>query len=157
MNTKKTLRMELIVLMMLGAVSIIEGVRLCVMEKLQLYDVLGPGLYNVGVGIILLIAASIYYIVHRRTVVPAETHPAGREYRVKMVSMILVMMIYIILMDVVGYLYSSLVFFFLMTRVVGMRPWRTNAILSIGLSVSFYIIFVRWLGMIFPQGRLLNF
>lgn len=154
---RMTLLVEVIILVAVGVVSIIEGIRLVYGGKLQLYDVLGPGFYNVGIGIILIIAGIIYFISRRRKVFNEKKEVTSKEYRIKMVNMVVIMAVYIFLMSLIGYLFASMVFFFLINRVVGFRSWLINGVASIGMAISFHIIFVSWMGMIFPRGVLLNF
>ena len=73
-----------------------------------------------------------------------------------MVGMIIVLAVYIFLIDIIGYLFATMVFFFMIFRIAGFRSWLIIGGLSIGISVSFYLVFVYWLGMIFPLGYCLN-
>jgi putative tricarboxylic transport membrane protein len=159
----KTLLVEVLIIVVVGLLSVVEGIRLHVAESVQLYDVLGPGLYNVGMGSILIIIGLIYFISQRKKAVNVEKQSASkeskenREYKKMMISMILVMVAYIFLMDLIGYLFASTVFFFLINRVAGFRSWLTNLGVTILMTVSFYLIFVSWMGMIFPRGVLIDF
>ena len=159
----KTLLIEVLVLVIVGVLSIIEGIRLCFARKIQMYDVLGPGLYNVGMGSILIIMGLVYFLSQRGKYLSAQKKSAekdrgeDREYKRMMISMIVVMIAYIFLMDLIGYLLASLVFFFLINRVAGFRSWLTNLGVTVLMTVSFYLIFVTWLGMIFPRGLLFDF
>jgi hypothetical protein len=74
-----------------------------------------------------------------------------------MISMIVVMVAYIFLMSLTGYLFASLVFFLLINRIAGFRSWLTNLGVTVLMTASFYLIFVVWMGMIFPRGLLFNF
>jgi len=161
----KTLLIEVLVLVVVGALSIIEGIRLVLAEKLQMYDVLGPGFYNVGMGAILIIIGVVYFASQRKKYAKGEKGPAdrdlvkgqGKEFKKMMVSMIVVMIAYIFLLDLIGYLFASFLFFLLINRLVGFRPWLTNLGVTVLMTVSFYLIFVTWLGMIFPRGLLIDF
>jgi len=159
----KTLLIEVLVLVVVGALSVIEGIRLVLAEKLQMYDVLGPGYYNVGMGAILIIMGLVYFVSQRKKYVIGEKKSADRdpvkdkEYKKMMVGMIVVMIAYIFLLDLIGYLFSSFVFFLLINRIAGFRSWRTNLGVTVLMTVSYYLIFVTWLGMIFPRGLLFDF
>jgi putative tricarboxylic transport membrane protein len=158
------LLIEVIVLEGVGFLSIIEGIRLTTVEKIQ-PDPLGPDFYNMGVGFILVILGFIYFISQLRNVPKRgkkateekATEKEYRQYKITMISMILVMVIYIFLINLIGYLFASVVFFFLINRVVGFRSWLTNLASTTIMTVSYYVIFVEWMGMIFPRGVLFNF
>ncbi len=76
--------------------------------------------------------------------------------RIKMMSMVAILGIYIFTLDMVGYLAASFLFFLLEFRVVGIKSWRINAILSLGLSAIYYIVFVVLCDVMFPSGKLLG-
>ncbi len=158
-----TLIIEILVLLIVGLLSIVEGLRLHFAKTIQMYDVLGPGLYNVGMGAILIIVGLYYFISQWRKGLPAEKRSEGkdskedREYKKMMISMILVMVAYIFLVDLIGYLFASVVFFFLINRVAGFRSWLTHIGVTLVMAASFYLIFVTWMGMIFPRGTLIDF
>ena len=148
-----TLLAEIAILVIVGIMSIMEGIRLVIAQKLQLYDVLGPGFYNIGMGSILIIVGVIYFISQRGkfSAEKKETSPS-KEYKIKMASMVGVLALYIFLLDYIGYFFSSMVFFVLLNKIVGFRAWMSNLAVSIAMTLIFYIVFVKWLDMIFPQG-----
>jgi hypothetical protein len=156
----KALLIEVSVVVILGVFSISEGIRLVLAEKVHKLDVLGPGYYNVGLGSLLVIAGLIYFVSARKKASPSEEkkavkQPAGNsEYQKMMISMIVVMVAYIFLMQLAGYLLASLVFFFLINRIAGFRSWLTTLGATLLMTASFYVIFVMWMGIIFPRGLL---
>lgn len=159
----RTLFIELLVIVIVGMLSIAEGIRLVLKKDLQTYDVLGPGYYSVGMGSVLVIVGLVYFLTERKKVVSVEKKPlvgqsAGqKEYKKTMTSMVVVMIAYIVLMDLVGYLLATVVFFFLINRIVGFRSWLTNIGVTALMTAAFYLIFVTSLGIIFPRGLLFDF
>jgi hypothetical protein len=159
----KALLSEVSVVVILGAFSVSEGIRLVLAAKLHKYDILGPGFYNIGLGSVLIIVGLIYFMSERKKAGRVEEKsavtqsPGKSKYQKVMISMIAVMIAYIFLMQLTGYLIASLVFFFLINRIAGFRSWFTNAWITILMTASFYVIFVQWMGMIFPRGLLFNF
>ena len=147
----KTLLGEVFVIAVLGILSVAEGVRLVNKETLQTQDVLGPGYYSVGLG---------YFFSRRKKIAgvvkatPAAAPAADAGYNRTMFGMIAVMVAYILLMDVAGYLLSTAVFFLLINRIAGFRSWLVNLGVSALMTAAFYLVFVEWLGIIFPRGLL---
>jgi hypothetical protein len=74
-----------------------------------------------------------------------------------MVAMVAVMIAYLFLMNLIGYLLASLLFFFLINRTAGAWSLATNLVVSILMTASFYFIFVWWMEIIFPRGLLFDF
>jgi putative tricarboxylic transport membrane protein len=154
MVLNRTVLIEGMLLLMMGFWSIIEGIRLDTMERIQLLDILGPGRYNVVLGLVLVILALIYIISHLRKNLDKKEFMIKHGMKTKMFGMIIVLAAYIFLIDIVGYLFATILFLFMIFRIAGYRSWPIIGGLSIGISVSFYLVFVYWLGMTFPSGIL---
>lgn len=159
----KALLIEVFVVVIVGVFSISEGIRLVLAGKLHKYDILGPGFYNVGLGTVLIIAGLIYFVSERKKAFRVEEKAAVKqstgksEYTKMMISMIVVMIAYIFMMYLTGYLFASFVFFLLINRIAGFRSWLTNLGVTVLMTASFYLVFVTWMGIIFPRGLLFNF
>jgi len=138
----------------LGLAGIAEGVRLITMERIQLYDVLGPGWYSIGVGFALSVIGLVYLIYQRKKGFD-KAKTVDRELRKKMLYMIGALTIYTILINTAGYVLSTIIFFLVIFRVVGYRSWLIIGLMSVGASLSFYLIFGYWLQMVLPRGILI--
>lgn len=142
----------------MGILSIAEGIRLTVMERIQMYDVLGPGNYNIGVGLILVIVSAAYLVSFRKERQKREGRDGEnvqkKEFKNKMVTLFVILGVYLTLIYLGGYPLATLFFFLLINRVVGFRSWLLNGGLSVGVSMAFYVVFVYGLDMIFPRGVL---
>ncbi len=134
-----------------GFLSIAEGIRVTVMKKNILFDVLGPGKYNVGLGIGLVILGLVYTITQRKEG-SLRLKPVSKELRSKAINMVIILASYTVLIYFVGYLLASIVFFVWMFKVVGVKSWVNVLALSIIVSFSYYMIFVYLLNMLFPSG-----
>lgn len=160
---------ELFVLLIIGLGSIVEGVRLVGVDNVQ-FDRLGPGGYNIGIGTILIILGIAYFLSITKKEVKAERGPRGktgggwvsagnqqRNYTTMMVSIIAIMALYALLVNWIGYLLASAVFFFVINRVVGFRSWLSNLAVSAVMTACYYVVFVKWMGMLFPRGLWIQF
>jgi hypothetical protein len=159
----KALLSEVLVVVILGVFSVSEGIRLVLEKKLHKFDILGPGFYNIGLGSVLIIVGLLYFLSEWKKTAPIEDRkavtqtPEKSKYTKMMISMIAVMIAYIFLMYLTGYLLSSLVFFFLINRIAGFRSWVTTVGATVLMTAAFYLVFVMWMGIIFPRGLLLHF
>jgi hypothetical protein len=151
---------EGLVVFAMGLLSIAEGIRLNVTERIQMYDVLGPGNYNIGVGLLLLIVSTAYLTSFRKERQEREKRDGGsateKTLRTKMAAMFVTLAAYITLIYLAGYPLATLAFFLLINRVVGFRSWLLNGALSVGVSAAFYLVFVYGLDMIFSRGVLFD-
>jgi putative tricarboxylic transport membrane protein len=159
----KAVLIEVVCVLILGAFSISEGIRLVLGAKLHKYDIIGPGFYSIGMGVVLIIAALIYFLSERKKAVKIEgetaVEPSAEQsgYMKKMIAMIAVMIAYIILMSLTGYLFSTFVFFILINKIAGFRSWLTTFGVTVLMTACFYLLFVVGMGILFPRGLLFDF
>jgi putative tricarboxylic transport membrane protein len=133
----------------------IEGLRLIIYkDPYVLYDPLGPGVYILVLSLGLLVTGIVHFISNYRKLPGGRKVAASKGMRVQLFSSIGILALYILLVSFVGYLVATLTFFFLELRVAGVRSWRTNIILTLVLSVVYYVIFVKFCDMVFPEGIL---
>lgn len=155
MNGKKrqgvniTVLIEGVVLLSIGVYTIVEGIRLMGMKGVGQIDVFGPGRYSLMLGFLLIILGSTYVILYFR-----ERLEKKYEGRMQIVNIIVILVLYLFLVNIIGYLLASMVFFFLIFRISGFRSWPIIASLSIGISILFHLLFVYLLDMMFPSGLL---
>jgi putative tricarboxylic transport membrane protein len=152
---------EVLVILAIGFLSVFDGIRLVRAKELQTLDALGPGYYNVGVGALLIIIGVVYFLIERKTVAEhvaaeATAEPAGADYKKTMIAMLAAMAGYIVLIDYAGYLVSTTVFFLFINRIVGFKSWLANLGASALMTATFYVVFITWLGIVFPRGSLFD-
>lgn len=150
---KRTVLIEGTFLLAISIISIIEGLRLTIYkDPNMLYDIMGPGLYIFFVGIFLMIASIIYFIGNYKKIHIIKKIAINKEMTIRMISMIVVLVIYAFLINVVGYFFASIVFFLLEFRISGIKSWLITCILTLAFTAGYYIVFVQYCSMIFPRG-----
>ena len=153
MNRKVLIEGTLI--LFVGLASMVEGLRLILHKDPHvLYDPLGPGFYVLALSIGLMAAGIVHFIVDYRKVRRIDNVSVSKEMRIRLLGSFLVLALYILLIGFVGYIAATLVFCFLEFRVAGVTSWRTNIILTLILSIVYYVIFVKFCEMVFPKGIL---
>lgn len=144
--------------MVFSLVAMAEGLRLIIhKDPYVLYDPLGPGFYIFALSAGLMTVGVVHLIVNYRNYrkFPGmEKVAVTKEMRTQLFSSVMVLAIYIFLIDFVGYLVATLVFNFLELRIAGVKSWRTNFILTLILTTTYYITFVKFCEMVFPRGIL---
>jgi hypothetical protein len=137
----------------IGLVGIFEGIRLTGQRNPQIiYDVLGPGYYIIYLGSALMATGLIHLIVNYRKNLRIEQVAVRAIMKIKVILVVLVMVLYVFLIYITGYLIATIVFFFLTFWIMGVKPWRTTVMMTAALSAVYYIIFIKYLNMIFPYG-----
>lgn len=149
---------EATILVGLGLISIIEGLRLgSRLRQPGFYDVVGPDRYAIGIGALLVISGIIYFLsqLRRRTVTNEPIAERGNEEKgmlFKVIGIVGILVLYAVLMPIVGYLLASIIFFLLVFKIFGVRSWRSNIIYSVVITAIYQVVFGNFLGVILPQG-----
>lgn len=152
---RRTVLIEGILLLMIGLVSMGEGLRLITqMDPQAVSDVLGPGWYVLFIGLTLIATAIVHFIAHYRETPSVKKVAVDRPMRMLMITMVVVMAVYTFLIEITGYLVATPLFFLAEFRVIGVKSWLTNILLTIAMTAVYYLVFVRYCDMVFPRGIL---
>ena len=148
----KRVWIEGILFVVVSLAGIVEGIRLMIeKDPMKVPEPFGPGAYLLVIGICLLAAGLVHIIVHAKERGEAKKVEVDAEKRRKVLSLGAVLAVYIALINVVGYAVATPLFFLGAFRITGITSWRSNIILSLVLSVIFYIVFVYYCNMVFPK------
>jgi len=143
---------EGLLLVILGLVSLAESTRLVLYTDPNLLrDWLGPGYYLLVISIGLLATGIVYIHNHGRAQTVAR-EATGGDGRHRLIASFATCALYLVLIEVIGYLLATFVFFVSMFTIVGLRSWVHKLVLGMVLSGIFYIVFVKYGGMTFPRG-----
>ena len=153
---KRAILIEGIILLIISVFTIFEGLHLILLPKGSwiIYDKIGPGYFVLFLGFVMMLSAVVYFFKNYREVSNVEKIAISEELRTRVIHMIAVFGAYIVLIDITGYLIATMVFCLLESRLVGIKSLRINIILSLGLTVVYFIVFVEYCGMVFPKGAI---
>ena len=150
---KKRVLIEGILLLVISFVGLAEAIHL-VSDKdpYTVYDVLGPGYYILFLSLALMVTGILHIVVNYRKGIAAAKVEVDMGLRKRMIGMILALALYTLVINFFGYLTSTVLFFLLEFRIVGIKSWRTNIILTIVLTAIYYVVFIKYCDMVFPRG-----
>jgi hypothetical protein len=152
-----TVLIEGALIFVVSLVGMAEGLRLIIYkDPYILYDPLGPGLYIIAISIGLLAIAVVHLFGHSKKLPTMERVPVDRKFRIRMISTVAVCALYIFLITIIGYLLATILFFFLVFRIEGIKSWPLTVVLSLVLSVLYDLVFVQYCRMVFPRGFFFN-
>jgi putative tricarboxylic transport membrane protein len=129
------------VLFVLAAAALVEAVRL--KDNWQGARLM-PG--------VLAVVLAALAVAHVRTA-PAGSAPpdwpdARGRRRIAVVFAALV--VYVTLLEPLGFLLSTALFVLFVVRVLGAWSWMTTAALTLAIALACHVVFKRWLGMPLP-------
>src|ERR1700741_3667136 len=118
----RTAVIEGLLVLVLSLVGLGVGFRLFLgVDPHAVPDKLGPGYYIVLVSLALVVTSATYLVTnYRKEEVGAVVEAVvNKELRWRVIYMVLAMVLYIVLLDIVGYAISTAVFFLMQFRIVG--------------------------------------
>jgi putative tricarboxylic transport membrane protein len=150
---KRLVVLESAVLLAIALVCIGEGIRL-ITYKIPgaIYDQIGPGFYVLFLGIAMLITSLAHFIFNRKEGSFPQKNPTEWLLKIKVIMTVGVCAMYVLLINFFGYLMATLVFNLMEFRLAGMKSWSSILIVSLIVSGFYYLVFVYYCNLIFPQG-----
>lgn len=145
---------EGIFLLAIATVSLIEGLRLIIVKDPRvIYDKIGPGSFILFLSFALT-AAGVAHLVINHKKIRGEKLTMSQGAKMRVLSMSVTLAIYIFLIDILGYYVATVFFLLTEFRLVGVRSWLLNVILTVAVTAVFYIIFAVCCSLVFPKGIL---
>jgi len=141
-------RISALVFFILSLVICLESVRL----SLGGLKHPGPGFISFLSGLFLGTFSFILYVKNKKRGKGGEMFWEVGANKIGMFLTTGVLVIYILLFELLGFLASSMLFFLLMGRLVAGKSWRFAISLSILTSFSGYLIFEIWFQSHLPKG-----
>ena len=127
---------------MLGIVALVEAFRLR-------DGWTGARLMPAVVGVTLLLLG----VAHTRIGLAAEAWPAAAGRR-RVVTLLGLLVLYVVLLPVLGFLLATALFALPLVRVLGLSSWPRAALTAAANAVASHVVFKHWLGMPLPVGVL---
>lgn len=137
----------------LGAVLLLVsvgymGAAALISEPEGQYAVIGPRLFPLVIGAGWFVC-SLWIAIEAKEVVALPVI----DWRVVSASA-LAFLVYVVVLERVGYLVATTVFVAVESRLLGSRSWWRDVIVSMGIAVSVYVVFRLLLGVRLPEGIL---
>lgn len=146
---------EAIVILAISLTGIMQGVYLIrTPDPYSMYDEVGPSGFLIMISSLLIITMIVHLIQHRKDLSEEKRESTEKVNTRRLFYSIAITAIFIVLVDIIGFITASMIYFFLLFRFFGVRSWLTNTMLSIIFSISIYLIFVQALNMSLPVGML---
>ncbi len=114
---------------------------------------LGSGSYLIGISSLLLLAVVVEILSHPVTEVPADRSKSRRLFsfiRNAETQAWLALVLYVVLLEAIGYLLSTLSYLLISIRIFGERRWLWLMASGGALTFIFYLLFQRLAGIPLP-------
>jgi putative tricarboxylic transport membrane protein len=115
----------------------------------------GPGLFPLCLGILLLVLSSGFILKNLFAGAGGRHEQTGPEAEgsVKQVALFLgAIGLAILLLQPFGYPLTSFLLLLSLLRILGVKAWRWNGLVSFAAALISYLLFVQWLMIPLPRG-----
>lgn len=142
-----------------GAVMLAIGVVLLV-QTFRIpgegFDPQGPRFFPLCVVLAWLLLSVIYLATHIGKIIRTGKGEAAEKFArmVPAALLVLALIVYALILDYVGYLIATALFFIVAARLLGSRNWARDVTVGVLLSAVLYFSFTQALGVRLPEGIL---
>jgi hypothetical protein len=143
-----------IVLCLFGAITAFLSLQM----PIGTFRAAGTGLFPLCLGLLLMALASIFLLNLRVQAPPQTQRDAGTHAAPESPRQVLLFLgtsaLATLLLDSLGYPLSALLLLVALLRILGIKQWRMNFLISSVTTVVAYLVFVHWLKIPLPMGWL---
>lgn len=114
----------------------------------------GPGMFPLALGILLMLLSGIWVL---RCLLQGHAGSKGLSLSPvlrNVLPFVLAMAMYVLLLDTLGYPFTSLLLLLALFRLMGSRAWALNLAIALGVAGCSFLVFVSWLQVPLPRGLL---
>jgi putative tricarboxylic transport membrane protein len=140
------------VILLFGMVTIILALRM----PIGTFRVAGTGMFPLFLGILLMILSGAFilkiFFQGLKEQVKKEAPIESSESPIPLILFLGTMVLATLFFDKLGYPLISFLLMLGLLRILGMKRWGLNILISVVTAVGCYFLFVRWLAIPMPKG-----
>ncbi len=114
----------------------------------------GPGFFPAVIGGVFSLLSGALFVTACRRKGGGQTESFWRQRGswVKILLCLLALVFYMLFLDYLGYLLTTAVLLFFLTKAVGKKGWAASIFVAILVSLGSYLMFRKGLGVLLPGG-----
>ena len=141
-----------IVIFIFGGISALLSLRM----PIGTFRLGGPGLFPLCLGIILMILSGAFilkiFFQGQKGQVKKEASIESSESPIQLILFLGTMALAILFLNRLGYPLTSFLLLVALLRILGVKRWGLNILISVVTAVGSYFLFVKWLNIPMPKG-----
>jgi putative tricarboxylic transport membrane protein len=141
-----------IVIFLFGAVTAVLSLRM----PIGTFRMAGTGMFPLILGILLMILSGAFilkiFFQGKEEQVKKEASIESSESPIQLILFLGTMVLATLFFDKLGYPLISFLLMLGLLRILGMKRWGLNILISVVTAVGCYFLFVRWLAIPMPKG-----
>jgi len=141
-----------IVIFIFGGISALLSLRM----PIGTFRLGGPGLFPLCLGIILMILSGAFilkiFFQGQKGQVKKEASIESSESPIQLILFLGAMALATLFFNQLGYPLTSFLLMVALLRILGIKRWGLNILISVVTAVGSYFLFVKWLDIPMPKG-----
>ena len=141
-----------IVIFLFGAITTLLSLRM----PIGTFRMAGTGLFPFYLGIILMILSGVFilrmFFQDRKGQLKKEASIESSESPIQLILFLGAMVLATLLFNQLGYPFISFLLMVALLRILGIKRWGLNILISVVTAVGSYFLFVKWLDIPMPKG-----
>jgi hypothetical protein len=143
---------SVIVLFLFGAVTALLSLRM----PIGTFRMAGTGMFPLFLGILLMILSGAFilkiFFQDKKEQVKKKASIESSESPVQLILFLGTMALATLFFNRLGYPLISFLLMVALLRILGIKRWRLNILISVVTAVGSYFLFVKWLDIPMPKG-----
>jgi hypothetical protein len=149
---KKDEIFSVIVLFFFGAVTTILSLKM----DIGTFRMAGTGMFPLFLGILLMLLSGIFilkiFFQGKEGRVKKEASIESSGAPIQLILFLGTMVLVTLFFNQLGYPLTSLLLMLALLRILGIKRWGLNILISVVTAVGSYFLFVKWLNIPMPKG-----
>jgi putative tricarboxylic transport membrane protein len=141
-----------VVIFLFGGVTTLLSLRM----PIGTFRTAGTGMFPLFLGILLMILSGTFilkiFFQGKAAEVKKEPSPESLESSIQFILFLGAMVLAALFFNRLGYPLTSFLLMVALLRILGIKRWGLNILISMMTAVGSYILFVKWLNIPMPKG-----
>ena len=140
-----------IIIFLFGGLTALLSLRM----PIGTFRMAGTGMFPLCLGILLMILSGMFVLkifIQREEQVKKEASIESSESPIQLILFLGAMVLATLLFNPLGYPLISFLLMLGLLRILGIKRWGLNILISVVTSVGSYFVFIQWLGIPMPKG-----
>ena len=140
-----------IIIFLFGGLTALLSLRM----PIGTFRMAGTGMFPLCLGILLMILSGMFVLkifIQREEQVKKEASIESSESPLQLILFLGTMVLATLFFNRLGYPLISFLLMLGLLRILGIKRWGLNILISVVTSVGSYFVFIQWLGIPMPKG-----
>jgi len=141
-----------VVIFIFGGITVLLSLKM----PIGTFRMAGTGMFPLILGILLMILSGILvlkiFFQGKEGQLKKEPSPESSESPIQLILFLGTMVLATLFFNQLGYPLTSLLLMLALLRILGIKRWGLNILISVVTAVGSYFLFVKWLNIPMPKG-----